>query len=324
MNQHATPPRGPAGILHTPRYAGPATFARLPRRDEVEHTDIAVVGIPFDSGTTYRPGARFGPAAVRQGSRLLRPYHPGLDVEPFAAQQVTDAGDLLCTPFDIDQAITEITDGATHLLGTCRHAVAIGGDHTIALPMLRAVRHHVGQVAVIHFDAHLDTWSTYRDNRYNHGTPFRRAVEENLLAPDRSIHVGLRGSMPAKDDLTRDSDLGFRQIDAVTVAELGPAAIADIVRERVADSPVYVSVDIDVLDPAHAPGTGTPEAGGLTTRELLTILRSLSGLRLTSADLVEVSPAYDHAEITAIAAAHIIYELIALFASARAEGASPC
>jgi agmatinase len=244
---------------------------------------------------------------------LLRPYHPGLDVEPFAAQQVADAGDLLCTPFDIDHALNEITEGATTLLNDCRHVVAIGGDHTVALAMLRAVHAHVGPVAVVHFDAHLDTWSSYRDNAYNHGTPFRRAVEEELLVPDRSIHVGLRGSLPARTDLAQDSDLGFRQVDAMTVGDLGPAATAQQIRERVGDNPVYVSVDIDVLDPAHAPGTGTPEAGGLTSRELLAILRNLNGLPIMSTDLVEVSPAYDHAEVTAIAAAHIIYEMLGLF-----------
>jgi agmatinase len=229
-------------------------------------------------------------------------------------QQVADAGDVACTPFDIETALSEIEAGVGELLGRSRHVIALGGDHTCALAMLRAVRRHRGPVAVVHFDAHLDTWGSYFGAAYTHGTPFRRAAEEGLLASDRSVHVGLRGPLFTRDDLPQDSDLGFRQIGTEAVAELGTAEIAARVRERVGDAPVYVSVDVDVLDPAHAPGTGTPEAGGLTSRELLQVLRGLAGLPLVSADVVEVAPAYDHAEITAIAAAHVVYELLGLFA----------
>lgn len=273
---------------------------------------MAIAGVPFDSGVTYRPGARFGPAAVRQASRLLRPYHPGLDLEPFAVQQVADAGDIACTPFDIQRAIGEIQAGAAELLRSARHVVAIGGDHTIALPMLRAVRDRFGPVAVVHFDAHLDTWSTYFGAEYTHGTPFRRASEEGLLAPGRSIHVGIRGPIYGRGDLVEDSDLGFRQVSTDDVADQGAAAIAARIRERAGGAPVYISVDIDVLDPAHAPGTGTPEPGGLSSRELLGLLRCLAGLPIASADVVEVAPAYDHAEITALAAAHVVYELLGI------------
>ena len=195
-----------------------------------------------------------------------------------------------------------------------RHLVALGGDHTIALPMLRAVRERFGPVAVVHFDAHLDTWGSYFGAVYTHGTPFRRAAEEGLLAGQRSLHVGLRGPIFSREDLPQDSDLGFRQIETSTVAELGAAGVAEHVRERVGDAPVYISVDIDVLDPAHAPGTGTPEPAGLDSRELLGVLRKLAGLPIVSADVVEVAPAYDHAEITAIAAAHVVYELLGLLA----------
>jgi agmatinase len=307
-------PRGPLDARQVPRFAGPTTFARLPTLDAVERCDVAIAGIPFDSGVTYRPGARFGPAAIRQGSRLLRGYHPALDVEPFFLQQVADAGDIPCTPFDIETALSEIQAGAGELLERCGHLIALGGDHTVALAMLRAVRERRGPVAVVHFDAHLDTWGSYFGAAYTHGTPFRRAAEEGLLASDRSVHVGIRGPLFTRDDLPQDSDLGFRQIDTSAVAELGAGEVAVRVRERVGDAPVYVSVDVDVLDPAHAPGTGTPEAGGLTSRELLQVLRGLAGLPLVSADVVEVAPAYDHAEITAIAAAHIVYELLGLFA----------
>jgi agmatinase len=313
-DERSSPPRGPIDGRVVPRYAGPTTLARLPRRDQVPRCDVSVLGVPFDSGVSYRPGARFGPAAVRQASRLLRPYHPALDVEPFAVQQAADAGDVACSPFDIQRAIAEIQAGAAEALEHSRHVIAIGGDHTISLPLLRAARDRFGLLAVVHFDAHLDTWSSYFGADYTHGTPFRRASEEGLLVPNRSIHVGLRGPIYARSDLAEDSDLGFRQVDTAAVAELGVAAIAERVRERVGDAPVYVSVDIDVLDPAHAPGTGTPEAGGLTSRELLGLLRAMAGMPVVAADVVEVAPAYDHAEITALAAAHVVYDLLGIFA----------
>jgi agmatinase len=306
--------RGPATISQAPRFAGPATFARLPTLDEVGRADVAIVGIPFDGGSTYRPGARFGPTAVRHASRLLRPYHPELDVEPFALQQVADAGDVQCTPLSVEKALDQMTAGARAVLRRCHRLVAIGGDHTVALATLRAAHESFGPLAVVHFDAHLDTWSTYLDSQYNHGTPFRRAMEEGLLAQERCVHIGLRRSMPSRADISRDSDLGFRQVSATTVGELGPAVVGDEIRQRVADSPVYISIDIDVLDPAFAPGTGTPEPGGLSSRELLSILRHLRDLPVACADVVEVSPAYDHAEVTALAAAHAIYEILGLIA----------
>lgn len=307
-------PVRPVDPLKVPRYAGPATFARLPRRDEVDRCDVAVVGVPFDSGVTYRPGARFGPMAVRQASRLLRAYHPGLDVHPFAAQQVADAGDIACTPFDIARAIGEIEDGAGELLASAGHLLAIGGDHTISLPLLRAIARRFGPIALLHFDAHLDTWDTYFGADYTHGTPFRRAWEEGLLLEDASMHVGIRGPLFAPEDLTQDASFGFRIVTAMDLESDGISGAVQRVRSRLGDAPSYVSIDIDVLDPAAAPGTGTPEAGGLSSRELLGILRGLDGSNLVSADIVEVAPAYDHAEITAVAASHVAYELLALFA----------
>ena len=307
-------PRGPSDATVDPRYAGIATFARLPTAQEVPRWDIAVVGIPFDGGTSYRPGARFGPAAVRQGSRLLRPYHPALGSLPFELAQVVDAGDIPCTPFSTEEAVTEIERGAEALLAGGGRLVAVGGDHTVALPLLRATARRYGPLALVHFDAHLDTWDTYFGQRYTHGTPFRRAWEEGLLRRDRSVHVGLRGPLYAETDLVEDAGMGFAQITTDQVAQLGVAAVVGHVRARVGDAPLYVSVDIDVLDPAHAPGTGTPEAGGLTSRELLSVLRGLEPARIVGADVVEVSPAYDHAEITAIAAAHVLYDLVTLMA----------
>jgi agmatinase len=310
--QPREPVRGPMDASRTPRFAGPPTFALLPRRDEVTRCDVAVVGVPFDSGTSYRPGARFGPAAVRQGSRLLRPWHPGLGVGPLVAQQVADAGDIACNPFDINESVDQIQAGAAELLDGAGHLLAIGGDHTIAFPLLRVVRQRFGPVALVHFDAHLDTWQTYFGAPVTHGTPFRRAAEEGLFLDSHSMHIGIRGPVYAASDLEEDAELGFRTVTAMEIERIGVEGTLSRIRERVGDAPLYISIDIDVLDPAHAPGTGTPEAGGLTSRELLGILRGLAGAPLVGADVVEVSPAYDHAEITAVAAAHVSYELLAL------------
>jgi agmatinase len=306
--------RGPIDASRIPRFAGPPTFALLPRRDEVGRCDVAVVGVPFDSGTSYRPGARFGPAAVRQGSRLLRPWHPSLRVAPFGAQQVADAGDIACNPFDIKEAMDQIEAAAAGLLAEAAHLLAIGGDHTIAYPLLRVAHQRFGPVALVHFDAHLDTWQTYFGAPLTHGTPFRRAAEEGLFSEEHSMHVGIRGPLYAPSDLEEDAELGFAAVSAMEIEHIGIDGVVAAIRERVQDQPLYVSIDIDVLDPAHAPGTGTPEAGGFTSREVLGILRGLAGMRLVGADVVEVAPAYDHAEMTAVAAAHICYELLALMA----------
>lgn len=312
--EDAPTPTGQVDATKVPRFTEPATFARLPRIDEVERCDVAILGVPFDSGVTYRPGARFGPGGIRAGSKLLRPYHPGLDVEPFAAQQVTDAGDVTCNPFDIKESIDAIERAASELLRDVGHLIALGGDHTVALPLLRATRAKFGEVALVHFDAHLDTWDTYFGAPYTHGTPFRRAAEEGLFASGRSAHVGIRGSLYTSGDLPSDAELGFTVISAADYARISIDEAADRIRARVGDAPVYVSVDVDVMDPAHAPGTGTPEAGGLTSRELLLTLRALDGLPIVGADVVEVAPAYDHAELTTVAASHVVYELLGLLA----------
>jgi agmatinase len=302
-----------------PRYGGAATFARLPRIDEVDRADAVVLGVPFDGGVSYRPGARFGPAHIRESSRLLRPYNPALGAAPFAAQQVADAGDLAVTPYCIDEAIAAIERGARDLLERASFVLTLGGDHTIALPLLRAVAAVHGPVAVVHFDAHLDTWDTYFGAEYTHGTPFRRAAEEGLIDPSGCLHAGIRGPLYEAADLSRDADLGFQVVSAPELEDLRAAGLAERIAARVGERPVYVSVDIDVLDPAHAPGTGTPEAGGLTSRELLIALRAFADLNLVGADVVEVAPAYDHAQLTGIAAAHVSYELLSALAAGKAR-----
>jgi agmatinase len=307
-------PLGPPNAAEIPRFMGPDTFARLPRLDQVDHAGVAVLGIPFDAGVTYRSGARFGPQGIRAGSKLLRPHHPALEINPWDAQQVVDAGDVAAHPFDLVAAVGQVEAAARQLLTRADRIVTIGGDHTVALPLLRAVAEQHGPVALVHFDAHLDTWDTYFGAPYTHGTPFRRAVEEGLLDLGVSAHVGIRGPLYAAQDLIDDQQLGFAIVSTEDVARRGVDAAVDRVRARVGDRPVYVSIDIDVLDPAHAPGTGTPEPGGLTTRELQMILRGLVGLSLVGADVVEVAPAYDHAELTTIAAANVVYELLGLMA----------
>ncbi|MDF2562183.1 MAG: agmatinase [Microbacterium sp.] len=306
---------GPIDASVNPRYSGIATFARLPRIEDVPRADIAVVGIPFDSGVSYRPGTRFGPSHVRESSRLLRPYNPAQDVSPFAIAQVVDAGDIPVNPFDLTEAVTEVERAALALGEQVQRIVTIGGDHTVALPLLRAVAAKHGPVAVLHFDAHLDTWDTYFGAPITHGTPFRRASEEGLIDLTASCHVGTRGPLYSKQDLEDDERLGFSIVSSEYIEEHGVEAGIARILQRIGDKPLYVSVDIDVLDPAHAPGTGTPEAGGLTSRELLRILRALASQNIVGADVVEVSPAYDHAQMTGIAASHVVYELVTLLAA---------
>ena len=300
-----------------PRFSGLATFARLPRLDEVAKADIAVVGIPFDAGASYRPGARFGPAHIRESSRLLRPYNPAQDASPFALAQVVDAGDIAVNPFNIELAVEQIEQGVDELLDAGMRLVTLGGDHTIAYPILKALHKKHGPVTVIHFDAHLDTWDTYFGAPLTHGTPFRRASEDGFIELESCLHVGIRGPLYATTDLSDDKKLGFEVLTSIDMDKLGVEGVIKRMLARVGNKPVYVSIDVDVLDPAFAPGTGTPEMGGLSSREMLALLRSLETVNLVGADIVEVSPQYDNAQITGIAAAHMAYELITLMARSQ-------
>jgi agmatinase len=221
---------------------------------------------------------------------------------------------VAANPFEITGAIKAIEEGAEETLGSADRLLTLGGDHTIALPLLRVAARRHGPVAVLHFDAHLDTWDTYFGEPYTHGTPFRRASEEGLIDANRSLHVGIRGPLYADTDLVESGQLGYATIACTDYDRLGLDGVLHAARDRLGDGPVYVSVDIDVIDPGMAPGTGTPEAGGLTSRELLATLRGLAGLDIVGADIVEVAPAYDHAEVTGIAAAHVGYELLSAMA----------
>ena len=315
MKDSENTPIQPVSGTVVPRFAGPSTFARLPEIRDVNSCDIAILGIPFDAGTSYRPGARFGPQAIRQASRHLRTqYHPSYDTEPFIEQQVADAGDITCNPFNILESVEQIQTAATEMLGNVKSIISLGGDHTIALPLLRAVKHHFGPVALVHFDAHLDTWDTYFGAPYTHGTPFRRAGEEKLFLDHASMHVGIRGPLYSRNDLINDEELGFKVVHCDEFQTEGVEHVIKRIKERVGNNSIYLSIDIDVLDPAHAPGTGTPEIAGMSSRELVNVLRGLAGLNIVSADVVEVAPAYDQAELTSLAAATIVYEIINLLA----------
>lgn len=307
-------PKGPVDASKTPRYAGLATYAKLPMLHDVEAADIAIMGVPFDTGVSFRPGARFGPSHVREASRLIRPFNPAQHASPFELVQVVDAGDITANPFNISEAVEQVEAAAKSLGKQVARIVTIGGDHTIALPLLRAAHEKHGPVAVLHFDAHLDTWDTYFGAPTTHGTPFRRASEEGLIDLESSMHFGIRGPLYSAQDLADDTMLGFSVITSEFVEEHGIAAAIERMRARLGSKPVYISIDIDVLDPSHAPGTGTPEAGGLTSRELLRALRGIADLNIVGADVVEVAPAYDHAQVTAVAASHVVYELVTAMA----------
>jgi agmatinase len=312
------PPRyGPADASLAPRYTGVRTFARCPHVRETEGVDLAIVGVPFDTATSYRAGARFGPEAIRAGSTLLRPFHPALRVDVFANQSVVDWGDLDVTPGNAERTMEQIAAGLRPLLRAGIRPLVLGGDHSVVLGELRAHAEAHGPVALVLLDAHADVWDAYYGERLFHGTPFRRAVEEGLVLPERSVLAGMRGPLYAEGDLRAAAELGFEVLGDEELRALEPAEYGARVQERVGDRPAFLSFDIDVFDPAFAPGTGTPEAAGLTPREALALLRALAGASFVGFDLVEVSPPYDGpGQTTALLAASVAYEFLALSALA--------
>jgi agmatinase len=305
---------GPPDASKAPRYTGVRTFARCPYVDSPAGVDVGFVGIPFDTATSFRPGARFGPEAIRAASMLLRPYHTGLDVDVFEGRSVADLGDLAVTPGNAEKTAAQIASGLAPVLAAGTVPIVLGGDHSIVLGELRAHAEAAGApLALVLLDAHADTWDNYYGERYFHGTPFRRALEEGLLAPERSIMAGMRGSLYRASDLGDARDMGFELLPDQELRELSFEQFGARVRERAGDGPAYLSFDIDVLDPAHAPATGTPEAAGLTVREALGYVRALAGMTFRGFDLVELAPAYDTpGQTTALNAANIAYEFLAL------------
>jgi agmatinase len=305
----------PPDASRVPRYTGIRTFARCPDTRELDGVDVAVVGVPFDTTTSFRPGARFGPEAIRSASVLLRDYHPPLDVEVFPTLSIVDRGDVPTTPGNTQRSLELIADGIGEVLDAGALPLCLGGDHLIALGELRAHAARHGPVALVLLDAHADTWDAYFGERYFHGTPFRRAVEEGLLAPERSLMAGMRGSRYSRGDLDETRELGFEVIPGDELRAMSADEYGARVRERVGDAPAVLSFDIDFLDPAFAPGTGTPEVGGPSSAEALALVRALTGIGFRGFDVVEVSAPYDTAgQTTALAAASVAYELLALTA----------
>lgn len=314
-----SPRFAPPDASTAPRYTGPRTFARLPHVP-LPHPDVdaGVLGIPFDTATSYRSGARFGPEAIRSASTLLRPYHPPLDVDVFTALSVVDGGDVQITPGNARRTAEQIDAALRPLLRAGIVPLTLGGDHSIVLGELRAQAAVHGPVGLVLLDAHADTWDQYYGERYFHGTPFRRAVDEGLLDPSRSLLAGMRGPLYAAADVDQPRELGFEVITASELRTLQPAAYGERVRARIGEGATFFSFDIDVLDPAFAPGTGTPEVDGLYPREALAFMRALAGISFSGFDVVEVSPAYDNAgQVTALHAAAVAYEMLALLAVAR-------
>jgi agmatinase len=309
---------GPPDAAKAPRYSGVRTFARCPHVSDAAHVDVAVVGVPFDTATSFRSGARFGPEAIRAGSTLLRRYHPACGVDVFEALSVVDWGDLDVTPGNAERTTEQISAGLGPLVAARVVPILLGGDHSIVLGALRAQAAAHGPLALVLLDAHADTWDEYYGERYFHGTPFRRAVEEGVLLPERSLMAGMRGPLYSAGDLESARELGFDLIDDRELRSLRPEDYARRARERVGDAPAYLSFDIDVIDPAFAPGTGTPEVAGLSAREAVALVRSLAGISFHGFDVVEVSPPYDGpGQTTAMLAANVVYEFLALVALAR-------
>lgn len=304
----------PADSLETPRFSGVRTFMRLPNVRDLENSDATIIGVPFDTGSSFRVGARFGPEGIRSASHLLRPYSPSQDISIFEHLSVTDYGDVPVVPGFIEESYEKIEEALKEVHRAGVVPVVLGGDHSIVLPELRAAAAVHGPLSLVQFDAHSDTWDAYFGKKYNHGTVFKRAIEEGLIDPERSIQVGMRGSLYDDQDLQVPRDLGLDLITTDQVREAGIPDVISRIRDRVMGHKVYLSFDVDFCDPVYAPGTGTPEVGGFTSREAQEFVRGLSGIEIVGTDVVEVYPSYDSAQVTAFLASNIVHELLSLIA----------
>jgi len=307
-------PQGPRNPFVSPRFGQLATFMLLPATDSPDGLDVALLGIPYDGGVSYRSGARFGPRAVREQSSLIRPWNPVLKVHPFDRLRVADCGDVDIVPISIERTHEAIERKIDIVVAAGARPLSIGGDHSITLPLLRALARRHGQLAVVHFDAHPDTWDEYFGSKLFHGTPFRRAIEEGIIDPKRMIQVGIRGPLYGPEDFAFHDEHGLEVLRIEPIKERGlPWAAERLARLR--GMPLYCSFDIDACDPAYAPATGTPEVGGLTSFEALSLVRSLVGTTLVGADVVEVSPPYDGpGQITSLLAANLAFEILSVMA----------
>jgi agmatinase len=310
--KRAQPHPLPVDALVYPRFSGIPTFMRLPHIPRAEELDIALIGVPFDGGTTYRPGPRFGPRNVRVQSAMIRPWNPVLKINPFEKWRIADFGDLSINPLSIEDTYRRITKQLGEVLRVRARTACIGGDHSILLPILRAIHKHFGPVALIQLDAHGDTWGGYFGSPHSHGTPVKYAVEEGLIVPGCVLQVGLCGQVYSEDDFAFAHK---HHIQIITAEEFHRGGIELVKRhlKKLRRQPLYLTLDIDVVDPAFAPGTGTPQVGGLSSAQILDLVRCLRGLRLVGCDLVEVSPPYDNGEITSLLAANLLYEMLCLF-----------
>ncbi len=307
----------PLDAFRSPRFSQVPTFMRLPHHRNPRDLDVALVGIPYDGGTSYRAGARFGPREIRVQSAMIRPWHPVLQVAPFERLRVADYGDIDISPISIEATYEIIEREIREILTAGAVPVAVGGDHSISLPLLRAVARHHGQVGLVHFDSHPDTWDEYFGSKYFHGTMFRRAVEERVIDPARTIQLGIRGSLYAATDFEFQATHRMEVIRIDQIKNQGVSWVAERF-QRLKGGKIYCSFDIDAVDPAYAPGTGTPEVGGLTSYEALALVRALQGLDVVGFDLVEVAPQYDSpGQITALLAANLLFEFLCLLALAR-------
>jgi agmatinase len=321
MNSTPAPRHQPVDSSVSPRFTGVRTYARCPLSQDWSGSDVAVIGVPFDTGASFRPGARYGPAAIREMSLMMRRWHPALEVDVFGALSVIDAGDIATTPGNAQRSIEQIARALTPVIEADTVPIVLGGDHSIVLGELRAHASRHGPLGIVLLDAHADTWDSYWGERYTHGTAFRRALEEGLIDPRRSFLAGMRGSLYAAADYDQPREWGFEIISCEDLMETPAPEYARRVRERLGTGPAYLSFDIDVLDPAFAPGTGTPEVAGLFPHEALAILRALAGIAFVGFDVVEVSPAYDGpGQVTALHAATVAFEMLALTAVAKRSG----
>jgi agmatinase len=312
VKQLADPHPMPVNALEYPRFAGIATFMRLPYIADPNLLDVALIGVPFDGGTTYRTGPRFGPRRIREQSAIIRPYHPVLDLCPFERLRVGDYGDLSVNPISIEDTFQRITKGLAPVLQAGTVPMCVGGDHSILLPILRAIHAVHGPVGLIQLDAHSDTWDQYWGMKYSHGTPVRRAIEEGLLAEPNILQIGLRGQLYNANDLDFAREHKIMMMTAEEFHEHGLPLILEQLK-LFKGIKTYLSLDIDVVDPAFAPGTGTPQVGGLSSVQILSLVRALRGLDFVGSDLVEVSPQFDSADITSLLAANLLFEQLCLF-----------
>lgn len=301
---------------HAPRYTGLATFMRAPAADTLDNVDIGLVGIPYDGALTNRPGARHGPREVRNQSSLMRDINHATRINPYELCRIADVGDVpFHSVFDIEATHRDITQFVSLLVDNNVMPLCCGGDHSVTLPVLRAVAKE--PVALIHIDAHTDTWDSFQGSKFNHGAPFRRAHEEGLIDPNRTVQIGIRGAQNVAEGWDYSEQAGMRVMFVEEVQKRGIDAVIEETRKIVGDRPVYLTFDIDSIDPAFAPGTGTPEIAGLTTAEAMALIRGFRNLNYVGADMVEVSPPFDVGGLTALAGATVMYELLCVLAEAR-------